>query len=140
MRGCRGRPPRPRAHHPAGQGVMAAAMPFPKPWRYSCHVPSLTARARHQSWIWALLGVGLLFYNWWIAVLFLQTRPLKSKKNNRNSSLGRKDLPERQASIVHSLSLHHQQIPQSTSHYLLVQCVPLPNVVRTRQQLRTPLL
>ena len=71
MRGCRGRPPRPRAHHPAGQSVMAAAMPFPKPWRYSCHVPSLTARARHQSWIWALLGVGLLFYNWWIAVLFL---------------------------------------------------------------------
>lgn len=44
---------------------------FPKLWRYSCHVPSLTARARHQSWIWALLGVGLLFYNWWIAVLFL---------------------------------------------------------------------
>ena len=34
-------------------------------------MPSLTARARHQSWIWALLGVGLLFYNWWIAVLFL---------------------------------------------------------------------
>ena len=25
MRGCRGRPPRPRAHHPAGQGVAEQA-------------------------------------------------------------------------------------------------------------------